>query len=349
MPDYIATGSSFVPDDPGRSGVSAGWQQDQWNFVSTTAGVGALTAWSNLGAPLSDPGGGVTIAVLDSGIAYRSRGKHFARSPDLAKSTFVSGRDFVDGDRLPLDENGHGTFVASTIAEQTDNGLGETGLAYGAKLMPVRVLDAHNMGKASTIAKGIRWAAKHGADVINLSLNFGANVTSCSQIPTVCGAIRKAIRKHGALVVAAAGNNGGGAPEMPAAANRMVLSVSSSTDQACLASSSNLGASITAPGGGACSPGGAGAAIWQYSMKPSAAASGDYTRFGWVGMSGTSQAAAETSAAAALVISSGVLGSNASPKSVGRRLRHCARAAGAGFGAGLLDAGRATGAASCSS
>lgn len=345
QPDFVASGSAF-PNDPGMAGVVDGWRLDQWSFLGSTAGIDAPGAWSNLGAPQSRPGSGVTVAVVDSGVAYRSKGKRFARDPDLAKGGFAPGKDFVQGDSVPLDENGHGTHVASTIAEQTGNALGETGIAYGATVMPVRVLDRDNVGRASDIAKGIRWAARHGADVINLSLNFGPGITHCSQVSIVCSAIRGAVMKRGAVVVVAAGNDGGASPEMPAAAPR-ALSVSASTDQGCLSATSNTGASITAPGGGSCTAGGSGAPIYQYSLDRTAAQSGDYAKFGFVGLSGTSQAAAEASGAAALVIASGVRGSDPSPLAVAKRLGACARPRPAVFGAGLLDVARATSPGGC--
>src|SRR5690606_38565561 len=115
---------------------------------------------------------GVTIAVLDTGIAYRDQGKRFRRSPDFGAARFAEGRDFVDGDKIPLDDNGHGTHIAGTIGENTDNGLLLTGIAYRAKLMPIRVLDARGRGTVWTITRGVRWAANHGADIFNLSLEF---------------------------------------------------------------------------------------------------------------------------------------------------------------------------------
>ena len=330
----LAAVAAALPNDPGQSGVAGGWAQDQWNFDASPTGVDAPGAWSNSG---SAPGAGVTVAVLDSGVAYRSKGRRFARDPDLSPSTFVQGHDFVGDDRVALDENGHGTHVASTIAQATNNGRGETGLAYGAAIMPVRVLDAGKRGHASDIAMGIRWAVKHGADVINLSLDFGPSIASCAQIPTVCKATRFATRR-GVLVVGAAGNDGAAAPDMPAAAPH-VLSVAASTEEGCLANSSNRGALIAAPGGGTC--GGQSSPIVQYSLKPAAVAAGDYTKFGFVPMSGTSQSAAEVSAAAALVISSGVLGADPGPRAVAKRLRTCASAA------GILDAARATAPGGC--
>ena len=82
----------------------------------------------------------------------------------------------VDGDRFADDTNGHGTHVAGTIGEQTDNGIGLTGLAYRAKLMPVRVLGDSGRGESDDIARGIRFAAKHRADMINMSFNFDCHV-----------------------------------------------------------------------------------------------------------------------------------------------------------------------------
>ena len=81
-------------------------------------------------------------------------GTRFRRSPDFTSGQFVKGYDFVDDDRLPLDENGHGTHVAGTIAEKTNNGIGLTGLAFRAKLMPVRVLDKHGRGRADDDRQG---------------------------------------------------------------------------------------------------------------------------------------------------------------------------------------------------
>ena len=129
----------------------------------------------------------MTIAVLDTGVAYANR-PPYKISPDFARSQFVKGFDFVDRDPYPFDRNGHGTHVAGTIAEATDNGIGLTGLAYGARLMPVRVLDRAGEGNAADIADGIRYAARRGAQVINLSLEFDAEVTA-ADIPQLLDAM----------------------------------------------------------------------------------------------------------------------------------------------------------------
>ena len=137
------------------------------------------------------PGGqGVTVAVLDTGIAYADRDR-FQRSPDFSRFRFVKGYDFVDDDPYPNDDNGHGTHVAGTIAEGTGNAVGLTGLAYGVKLMPVKVLDRNGEGDSQRIAQGIRWAADHGAKIINLSFEFPSEITR-SQIPNILDAIRHA-------------------------------------------------------------------------------------------------------------------------------------------------------------
>ena len=136
------------------------------------------------------------MAVLDTGVAYANRGP-FRRSPDLSRYGFVQGYDFVANTNLPNDRNGHGTFVASTIAEATNNHYGLTGLAFAARIMPVRVLDSQGEGEASTIAEGVRFAVKHGARVINLSLEFSSNVTA-SDIPELIEALRYARRRGSA-------------------------------------------------------------------------------------------------------------------------------------------------------
>src|SRR5207237_823276 len=93
-----------------------------------------------------------------------------------------------------LAANGHGTCIAGVIAEATNNGRSLTGLAYGAKVMPVRVLDADGLGDAASIGRGIRWAVNHGARVLNLSLEFDPS-TPRSQIPEVLNAVRYAHTK----------------------------------------------------------------------------------------------------------------------------------------------------------
>ena len=190
VPNYVArTAGTFIPNDPGIGGVPTDWEQLQWNFVGEF-GVNAPEAWSNVAADGAPGGRGVVVAVLDTGVAYANRGR-FRRSPDFSRYEFVKGHDFIAHNPYPNDRNGHGTFVAGTIAESTNNHFGLTGLAYGVRLMPVRVLNSQGEGDASTIAEGVRFAVNHGAQVINLSLEFGSEVTA-SDIPELIEALRYA-------------------------------------------------------------------------------------------------------------------------------------------------------------
>jgi serine protease len=296
-------------------------------------------------------GRGVTVAVLDTGVAYANRGP-FRRSPDFTAGEFVQGYDFVAHNRYPNDRNGHGTFVAATIAEATDNSYGLTGLAFGARLMPVRVLDTAGEGEASTIAEGVLYAVRHGAQVINLSLEFSPGVTA-ADIPELMEALRFAHR-HGVLVVAAAGNEGHDAIAYPARAP-YVVSVGATTEHGCLASYSNDGSGLTlvAPGGGADA-----ALPGDPNCHPEAPPGRDIFQVTFTGSSprvfgipdgyeGTSMATPHVAATAALVIASGVIGRHPSPAQLTARLRATARPLGGGgderlYGAGLLDAAAAT-------
>ena len=161
----------------------------------------------------------------------------------------MRGYDFVGDDPYPNDDNGHGTHVASTIAEGTGNGVGLTGLAYGVKLMPIKVLDRDGEGDSAQIARGIRWAADHGAKIINLSFEFPAEVTRF-EIPNILDAIRYAKRQN-VLVVGASGNEAKAAVAYPARSSS-VLSVGATTEHGCQADYSNEGAGLdlVAPGGG---------------------------------------------------------------------------------------------------
>ena len=354
-PNFIARASGYVPNDPGKLNTPQGWAQTQWNFAGPF-GVKAPDAWERM-IQIGRPGGvGVVVAVLDSGVAYRNRGR-FVRSPDLRSDGFRKGYDFVDNDAYPLDHNGHGTHVASTIAEAADNNYGLVGLAYGAKLMPVRVLDRLGEGDSVAISSGIRYAARRGAKNINLSFEFCSAGPDCApvtadQIPDILDALRYA-KKKGSLVVGAAGNASAKVVAYPARSSN-VMSVGAITEHGCLASYANTGRSLdlVAPGGGAdaeladdpnCAPNGEpGRDILQVTF-----AGGSVRRFGIPdGYMGTSMAAPHVSATAALVVASGVIGTNPTPDQIERHLKATAVDLGApGFderyGAGLLDAAKA--------
>lgn len=361
QPNYLARAAAFYPNDPGAGGPGE-WHALQWNFFGPT-GVNAPDAWE-IARALGAPGGrGAVVAVLDSGVAYENRGR-YRRAPDLLPSRFVRGWDFVDGDSHPNDENGHGTHVSGTIAQGTNNGTGVTGLAYGVKIMPVRVLDEEGVGDEVAIARGIRFAARRGADVINLSLEFPTNaVTAASQIPEITSALRYA-HARGVVVVGASGNSGDARVAYPARAAQ-VVAVGATTVHGCGADYSNTGSGLdlVAPGGGqdytvsqgapqnardsqSCDVGQSSGArdIYQQTFTSSV------RRFGLPnGYEGTSMAAPHVSATAALVIATRRLGEHPSPAAVERRLEATARDLGPEgpdirYGAGLLDAAAALGA-----
>jgi serine protease len=359
VPDYVAHATEvtpptqprgLIPNDVGTGTEPGGWQKLQWNFVGPFS-VNAPEAWANVAADGAPGGKGVTVAVLDTGVAYANRGP-FRRSPDFSRYTFVAGYDFVGRNPYPNDRNGHGTFVAATIAEATDNRYGLTGLAFAAHIMPVRVLDTQGEGEASTIAEGVMFAVRHGAQVINLSLEFSPGVTA-ADIPELIEAIRYA-RRHRVLVVAAAGNEGHAAIAYPAKAPD-VIAVGATTEHGCLASYSNDGSGLTlvAPGGGAdadlpgdpnCHPElPPGRDVYQVTFTGSSP-----RRFGLpTGYEGTSMATPHVAATAALIIASGVLGRHPTPAQLTARLRTTATRLGGGgderlYGAGLVNAAAAT-------
>jgi subtilisin family serine protease len=163
----------------------------------------------------------VVVAVLDTGVDYNHddlKGNIWTNSNEIADNgNDDDGNGYVDdfygwnfdsNNNNTLDVEGHGTHVSGTIAGE-NNGFGVTGIAYGAKIMPVKVLDDEGRGNRTDIAEGIRYAVDHGANVINLSLG------SSSSDDTMQTAIEYA-SSRGVVVVMAAGNDGGFQPGYPA-------------------------------------------------------------------------------------------------------------------------------------
>lgn len=335
--------TSYTPNDPLLMSL-------QWNFVGSY-GVGAQQAWANARAAGHAGGKGVTIAVLDTGVAYSNR-VPYKRSPDFTSRQFAAGWDFVDGDPYANDQNGHGTHVAGTLAEATNNKIAVAGLAYGAKIMPVRVLDGNGEGNANDIADGIRFAVKKGAKLINLSLEFDSGVRS-SDIPELLAAINYA-RSRGVLVIGASGNEGDSSISYPANAPG-VMSVGATTENGCVADFSNggYGLDIVAPGGGADST-----STGESRCRSGSGRTRNIAQVTFSGKSvsvfgiptdyeGTSMATPHVTAAAALVIASRVIGSNPSAGRLESRLMSTTRDLGrpgidSFYGAGLLNAAAAT-------
>jgi serine protease len=208
---------AFVPDDPLYS--------RQWNYPA----IDMERAWDiNPGATSS-----ITVAVLDSGVAYRSGvfgfnsrafrltaqgpiypalgfiSVPFAAAPELGGvDRFVAPRDFIWDNTIPLDLDGHGTHVSGIIGQLTNNGIGVAGMAFNVRLMPVKVVsgdwdfifNSPFEGTDDVVARGIRYAVDNGARVLNLSIGRTGRPA-----PVVQAAIASAVSR-GAFVVVAAGN-----------------------------------------------------------------------------------------------------------------------------------------------
>ncbi|WP_062295097.1 S8 family serine peptidase [Nostoc piscinale] len=206
-------------------------------------------------------GAGIIVAVVDSGVDRN----HQDLSSNIWKNTKeiagngkdddgngyiddVYGWNFVSKNNNTLDKNGHGTHVAGTIAG-VNNSFGVTGIAYDAKIMPVKVLSDNGSGSDSAIANGIRYAVDNGAHVINVSIG---NDQPNTDIPL---AVEYASSK-GAIVVMAAGNASGSTPYYPASyAQNWGLAVGAVDQYGNIADFSNRAGSellsyVTAPGVG---------------------------------------------------------------------------------------------------
>jgi len=197
----------------------------QWHLST----IGLTSAWD------SADGTGVVVAVVDTGVS--SGGSD-------GFSDLLPGYDFVDDDPDASDGHGHGTHVAGTIAQATNNGVGSAGTAPGVSILPVRVLDDEGSGTSVSVAEGIYWAVDNGAHIINLSL--GSDGYS-ALIDEACSYAAE----NGVLVVAASGNSGYSDYVSYPAELASTLAVGATDLNGEVTYYSNQGAAIdlTAPGG----------------------------------------------------------------------------------------------------
>ena len=294
-PNYIYQAFE-APNDPDYD--------KQWNLRS----INVESAWDET------KGSGITVAVIDTGIS---------EVPDLKATKFVKGYDFVN-DRIDAsDDAGHGTHVAGTIAQSTNNNYGVAGIAYEASLMPLKVLGASGGGTVADIAEAIRYAADNGADVINMSLG-GAGESQLME-----DAINYAHQK-GVVVIAAAGNSNQNSASYPARYPH-VIGVAALDSVGVKAPYSNFGAGvdISAPGGSEAGK------ILQETIDPESGQSI------FEGYQGTSMAAPHVAGVAALVKAAGVK----EPDEILNILKQSSRVVKEDplnhFGAGHLDAAAA--------
>ncbi|VXC00326.1 Extracellular protease [Luteimonas sp. 9C] len=306
----------FTPNDPF-------YAQYQWNFTNPVGGVNASAAWD------VSSGEGIVVAVIDTGI--------LPTHPDMNAGQLLDGYDFITDafvSRRPTDErvpgaldygdwnpeagecyagspvsgsSWHGTHVAGTVAQSTNNALGAAGLAYNAKVLPLRALGRCG-GYGSDIADAIVWASggsvpglpanENPAEVINLSLGGGSACDATYQ-----DAIDIATA-NGSLVVVAAGNSNSNVANFRPASCNNVVAVGASRITGGRASYSNFGplVDLAAPGGGGGQDtGNDGWDGYILQAGSNAETTPDSGTFSYVGYTGTSMASPHVAAVAALV------------------------------------------------
>jgi len=334
-PDYRMY-AQLTPNDP--------LYTNQWHYYEPIGGLNLPRAWD------ISTGDGVVVAVIDSGFRPHVDlvnnifpGYDFITDPTLANDGDGRDSDARDPGDVPADGSGgnavwHGTHVAGTIAAQTKNGIGVAGVAFNARIVPIRVLGLGLVGFVSDIVDGMRWAAglsvsgvpanQHPAQVLNLSLSGGG---ACAA--SFASAITD-IRAQNATIVVAAGNSAADVSGFQPANCTGVIAVAATSRAGARASYSNFGSLVTvaAPGG----DGGDGV-LSTYNSGTIAPGLDNYAY-----LQGTSMAAPHVSGAVALMYSLAArLGQPMTPDQAAIILRSTARAfpgACAGCGAGIVDA-----------
>ncbi len=356
LPKAALEQPQLVPNDPL-------YATSQWNLNSSTGGIHAPAAWE------ISKGDGVVVAVLDTGILpnHPDVAVHLLQGYDFISAAETSRRqtdarvpgaldygDWVENDNecyagsLAHDSSWHGSHVAGTIAEATDNGIGAAGIAPNATVLPVRVLGKCG-GRLSDIADAITWASggsvpgvpdnANPAEIINMSLGGGGG---CGQLEQE--AINGAVAR-GTTVVVAAGNGATDASTSNPAGCAHVIAVGATRITGGIAYYSNYGAvvDLSGPGGGSVD-GNPGGYIWQNGYSGATTpTSGTYS---YNGLGGTSMASPHVAAVAALVQSAVIAAGNAplTPAALETLLKQTARPfpvsipASTPIGTGIVDA-----------
>jgi subtilisin family serine protease len=239
---------------------------DQWALTGSAASIHAPAAWC------ASTGAGIVVADVDTGANFGHpdlAGKLIAGAQFLGGTAPDSAHPTGTGQAAVQDDNGHGSMTTGIMVADTANGQGVAAVAPDARALIVKVLDSSGSGYSNDVANGIRWAADHGANVINLSIGPG-DVTintprgSASVGPPDTGtAITNAVSyaaSKGVAVAVASGNSA-----MPSASyltmeqQGIALVVGATGPDGHIASYSNYGygVSVYAPGGDAPSQAGA--------------------------------------------------------------------------------------------
>ena len=281
-------------------------RSQQWNLdaIEANAALGSAT------------GAGAVVAVIDSGV--------LDTHPDLG-GRLLPGRDFVQNDSTPQDGNGHGTHVTGIVAANRENGAGIAGVAPGATVLPLRVLDDDGGGSTEGVAKAIDYAVAQGAHVINLSLGSDIPLIGVAGEEAFNAALGRAAAAN-VTIVAAAGNNAVPICEQPSVEGKLLcVGAVDRRGQRSFFSSSAGPRGVMAPGGsGLPGTGEDVLSTWN---------DGKYLE-----VAGTSQAAPHAAGVAALLVSLGLRG-----QAVADRILATASDAGAEgpddvYGAGVLNA-----------